>query len=152
MSERYAWSCLNHLQVGRYAEYFVKMEFTLLGFDVYASEVDDKGIDLVIRQDLDRYYDIQVKAVRSPTSTYIFMRKSVFALRETLLLAVVLLEEKKTPRLYLIPSAAWLEPNALLVSHDYVGKKSEPEWGLNLSTRNLPLLEGYEFEKIASGL
>jgi hypothetical protein len=152
MSEPYAWSRLNHLQVGRYAEYFVKMEFTLLGFDVYTSEVDDKGIDLVIRQDLDRYYGIQVKAVRSPASTYVFMRKSVFALRETLLLAVVLLEEKKVPRLYLIPSTAWLEPNALLVSHDYIGKKSEPEWGVNLSSRNLPFLEDYEFEKIASGL
>jgi len=35
--------------VGRYAEYYVKMEFTLHGFDVYsAAEVDDKGIDFVI--------------------------------------------------------------------------------------------------------
>lgn len=47
--ERYTWSRLSSLQLGRYAEYFVKMEFTLYGFDVYTSEVDDRGIDFVIR-------------------------------------------------------------------------------------------------------
>jgi hypothetical protein len=30
--DRYDWSRLNHLQFGRYAEYFVKMEFALYGF------------------------------------------------------------------------------------------------------------------------
>ncbi len=46
MAEDYDWGKLNHLQLGRYAEYFVKMEFTRHGFDVYSAEVDDKGIDL----------------------------------------------------------------------------------------------------------
>jgi hypothetical protein len=35
---RYDWARLNPLQVGRYAEYFTKMEFTLYGFEVYTSE------------------------------------------------------------------------------------------------------------------
>ena len=48
--DKYDWSRLTHLQVGRFAEYFVKMEFTLYGFDVYQAEVDDKGIDFVIRK------------------------------------------------------------------------------------------------------
>ena len=61
--ERFDWKQLTTLQVGRYAEYFVKMEFTLYGFDVYQAEVDDKGIDFVIRKDNDRYHDIQVKSV-----------------------------------------------------------------------------------------
>jgi len=61
--DRYDWKRLNHLQVGRYSEYFVKMEFTLYGFDVYTSEVDDKGIDVVIRRDVDRFYDVQVKSL-----------------------------------------------------------------------------------------
>jgi hypothetical protein len=49
----YHWSELTKLQVGRYAEYFVKMVFTLHGFDVYSAEVDDKGIDFVVRTFLD---------------------------------------------------------------------------------------------------
>ena len=44
MRVKYDWSRLNHLQLGRYAEYFIKMEFTALGFDVYSAEVDDKGL------------------------------------------------------------------------------------------------------------
>jgi len=32
--DRYDWKRLNHLQVGRYSEYFVKMGFTLYGFSV----------------------------------------------------------------------------------------------------------------------
>jgi hypothetical protein len=42
-AERYDWARLTHLQVGRYGEYYAKMEFTLYGFDVYGAEVDDRG-------------------------------------------------------------------------------------------------------------
>lgn len=40
---------LNGLQLGRYGEYFAKMELASYGFDVYTSEVDDHGIDFVVR-------------------------------------------------------------------------------------------------------
>jgi len=60
----YTWSAISPLHLGRYAEYFVKMECARAGLDVYSSEVDDRGIDFVIRRDVDRYYDIQVKSVR----------------------------------------------------------------------------------------
>ena len=38
---RYCWNQLNSQQVGAYAEYFVKMEFTRHGFQVFKPEVDD---------------------------------------------------------------------------------------------------------------
>lgn len=44
-ARRHAWSKLNKQQVGAYAEYFFKMEFTMAGFQVYSTEVDDRGID-----------------------------------------------------------------------------------------------------------
>ena len=66
---RYDWSRLDKLQVGRYGEYLAKMEFTLLGFDVYGTEVDNKGTDFVIRRGADRFHDIQVKAVTCRSST-----------------------------------------------------------------------------------
>jgi len=102
---RYNWSRLNHLQVGKYAEYFVKMEFTLWGFDVYSSEVDDRGIDFVIRKDDTTYYDVQVKSIRD--LNYVFFPKASFVLRPNLLAAVVVLIEGEPPALYLIPSGAW---------------------------------------------
>jgi hypothetical protein len=56
------------------------------------------------------------------------------------------------PKIYLIPSSVWSKPNNLFVSRDYEGKKSKPEWGLNLSKKNLPLLTQFEFEKVVQGL
>jgi hypothetical protein len=40
--QRYKWSHLNKQQVGAYTEYFVKMELTMFGFQVYSTEVDDR--------------------------------------------------------------------------------------------------------------
>jgi hypothetical protein len=150
--ERHVWSSLNYLQLGRYAEYLVKMEFTLHGFDVYTAEVDDKGIDFVIRKERRQgteiesyYYDVQVKSVRR--MNYVFFSKEKFVLRDNLLAAIGLFEDGGLPQLYLIPATAWQRPNALFVDHNYEGLKSKPEWGLNLSRRNLTLLEPYRFER-----
>jgi hypothetical protein len=140
------WSTLNSLQLGKYGEYLAMMEFMKHGFDVYSSEVDDKGIDLVIRSAAPKYFDIQVKSVRK--LSYIFLFKSKFQIRDNLLAAIILFNEgNENPEFYLVPSAAWKIPNALLVDRDYEGKKSAPEYGLNLSQRNLPLLEPYRFHK-----
>jgi hypothetical protein len=51
-----------------------------------------------------------------------------------------------------VGSKTWKRPNALFVNRNYEGLKSEPEWGLNLSRRNLPLLEPYEFEQVIEEL
>ena len=67
-------------------------------------------------------------------------------LRENLLVAVCLFEDGKLPNLYLIPAMSWNYHNALLVSRDYEGLKSKPEWGLNLSRRNHELLTQYRFD------
>ncbi len=150
--DRYDWSRLSALQVGRYAEYFVKMEFTLYGFEVYTSEVDDHGIDFVVRKGEGRYFEVQVKSVRMDRSRYIFFPKSKFPLRDALLAAVVLLYPGREPQLYLVPATAWLEPNALLVDREYEGLKSAPEWGLNLSEKNGPLLAGYAFGTVVEQL
>jgi hypothetical protein len=140
------WSSLNALQIGRYAEYFLKMEFTMFGFDVYTAEVDNRGIDFVIRRNATRYFDVQVKSSRN--MNYIFFPKKDFDLRENLLAGVVLFRDGSVPQCYLIPARIWEQSNALFVSRDYLEKKSKPEYGLNLSQKNMPLLARYEFEHI----
>jgi hypothetical protein len=146
---RYDWSRLSPLQIGRYAEYFVKMEFTLYDFDVYTSEVDDRGIDFVIRKG-HQYYDIQVKSVYK--AKYIFLPKHKFDLRENLLVAVVIFRNGQLPELFLIRSSVWQKVDALIVSRDYELKKSKAEWGLNLSEKNYELLKKYSFEKVVEEL
>lgn len=149
--DRYDWKRLTALQVGRYAEYFVKMEFTLYGFDVYQVEVDDKGIDFVIRKGNDRYHDIQVKSVRG--LNYIFFRKEYFEPRENLYAAVVIFDAGESPKLFLVPATVWLNKNALFVSRDYEPpKKSKPEWGISLSPKNYSLFQAYAFENVVATL
>ena len=147
---KFNWEALNRLQVGRYGEYLAKMEFTLLGFDVYGSEVDDKGIDFVVRRAVDHFYDIQVKTVRLPSGYYTYFRKSVFEPRASLIATLVVLRQGQSPQLFLIPSLAWLTPDGLLSDMAYEGKKSQPEWGIRLVQKNLPLLDRFEFARQAA--
>lgn len=143
---RYIWSRLNKQQVGAFTEYFVKMELTMYGFQVYGTEVDDRGIDFVARFEQKPFIEVQVKSLRS--AGYVFMQKEKFVLSEHLYLALGLLFDSQPPDLYLIPSFVWKEDNAIFVSRNYEGLKSKPEWGLNISKKNMPLLEKYSFEKI----
>lgn len=142
---KYNWSTLRPLQIGRYAEYYAKMEFTLYGFDVYTSEVDDMGIDFIVRLN-NLYFDIQVKSARN--NNYIFFLKEKFVLRSNLLATIVLFQDFLEPEILLVPSHDWEQPNTLLVSRDYEGKKSKPEWGFSVTTRNRELLLQYQFDKV----
>ena len=142
---KYQWSKLNRLQVGAFAEYFVKMELTMYGFEVFTPEVDDRGIDFVARKGSGPFIEIQVKALRN--YGYAFAQKMKFALRENVYLTLVLLFENEAPRLYLIPAKSWHKPNQLFVDRTYDGLKSKPEWGVNVSRVNMPILEAYSYER-----
>lgn len=136
------WSKLNRMQLGRYAEYYAKMEYTSYGFDVYTSEVDDHGVDFVVRDSKGKFSEVQVKAVRN--NGYVFLLKDRFRIADDNMLCLLKFVEDQLPEVYIIPSTAWLEPNSLLVDHDYgEGLKSSPEWGINLSKKNQGVLEQY---------
>ena len=147
---RYNWKKLNRQQVGAYSEYFVKMEMTMHGFQVYSTEVDDRGIDFIARYEKGPFLSIQVKSIRE--KGYVFMKKEKFELSPELFLALAVLYEGEEPKLYLVPSGEWNKPNDLLVDRDYIGKKSKPEWGLNLSTKNMSMLEVYSFSTMVGKL
>ena len=98
------------------------------------------------RRAVDHFYDVQVKTVRLPAGYYTYFRKSVFDPRHSLLATLVVLRQGQKPQLFLIPSVAWLTPDALLSDKEYEGKKSHPEWGIRLVPKNLPLLDRFTFE------
>ena len=136
------WSRLNRLQLGRYAEYYAKMEFASYGYDVYTSEVDDHGVDFVAKSPKDnQYYEVQVKSSRN--NTYVFIPKSKMELAADRLVCLLLFADNTIPSVYVIPAAAWESVNALLTSKDYEGLKSSTEWGINISGKNMPLLLQY---------
>lgn len=150
MVSRYRWSALNHIQLGRYAEYLVKMEFVLANCDVYGAEVDDRGIDFIVRTESQKSYDIQVKSARK--LNYIFFPKETFQLRENLLAAVVLFDDEMLPVPYLIPALRRSKPDKMFVSRDYLEMKSKPEWGLSLTKARLASLAEFTFDQVAPTL
>lgn len=142
--QRYSWSRLNKQQVGSYTEYFVKMELTMFGFQVYGTEVDDRGIDFVARHEDGPFIEVQVKSLRA--MGYVFMQKEKFVIEPCRYLAFGLLLDGQQPDIYLIPSIVWQKPTAVFVGREYEGLKSKPEWGLNVSKRSMPMMEPYRFE------
>ena len=136
---------LNTAQVGRYGEYFVKMELTLLGHDVFTSEIDNKGIDFLLRVAgrKPKYFDAQVKTIRKEKLSYVFMYKTKFPIRKNNLLFLVMLSEEDGAEIFLIRSTVWENPNELFVSRDYPDAESPPEWGVQLSLGRLPELEKF---------
>ncbi len=143
-----AWSTLNHLQLGRYAEYYAKMEFASYGLEVYTSEVDDRGIDFIVRDQRGNFNEIQVKSLRN--SGYIFMQKSKFNIEnDHLLLALLIFKDGGLPDIFLVPAKVWKEPNAVFVDRKYdkPGQKSAPEYGINISQKHYEILKCFDFKQ-----
>ncbi len=141
------WSKLNKIQLGKYGEYYAKMMFTKYGFDVYSAEVDDKGIDFVIRKNEKEYFDIQVKAIRG--YNFVFMRKKYFKPRQNLLVSLLVFKKNEEPTMLLFPSMAWKQKRyKYLVDYDYKGKKSAPEYAVRMSRKNMEAMkEEFSSEK-----
>ncbi len=143
------WSELTPLQLGRYAEYYAKMEFASFGYEVYTSEVDDHGVDFVVKvPKTNQFYEVQVKAVRN--YGYVFIPETKMEILTPCRLVCYLhFLEDKLPDVFVIPSTAWEEPNEVLVHRKYKkpGQTSKPEYGINVSRKNYSLLYPYCVEE-----
>lgn len=147
------WTKLNHLQLGKYAEYYAKMEFASYGFEVYTSEVDDHGVDFIAKlPDGSRFYEVQVKSVRDYGYVYIAKSKMPI-LSENRLVCCLHFINGQLPAVFVIPATAWSVPNVVLVDRKYdkPGQKSKPEWGINISKRNYGVLDEYKADKWFEG-
>lgn len=138
------WSKLSSLQLGRYAEYYAKMEFSSYGFEVYTSEVDDHGVDFIAKSPSGKtFYEVQVKSVRDYNPTFIV--KDKMELVETRLVCYLRFSDGALPDVFVIPATAWKNPNAVLTDKDYgCNQVSKPEWGIHASRKNYTLLEEYQ--------
>ena len=138
------WSRLTHLQRGRYAEYYAKMEFTSYGYEVYSSEVDDHGVDFVVKAPSNQFLEVQVKSLMG--NGYIFISESKMpTLSDSRLICYIRFEDGKDPSIFIIPSTVWNLPNEVFVyrKYDKPGQTSEPEWGINISNKNFHIIEQY---------
>lgn len=130
---------LNNLQLGRYGEYYAKMKFAEHGFDIYTSEVDDKGIDFVTHIGDGNFLEIQVKTVTR--RHYVPLRKKVFEPRMNLYLALLIIEPTEIV-FGVIPSLEWIKTGSdrldFLVDHD---NYHPPEFGVNISAHSILVIK-----------
>lgn len=135
-------------QLGRFGEYYAKMVLASNGFAIYTSEVDDHGIDFVAEKG-NEFLKFQVKTVRlqkakNSGNGYVFMKKEKFDVNDDnlfLILVVIIIDDKDkdsfSPDIYIIPASEWKNPQPPLVYRSYEKKKSNPEYGINLSLRRI---------------
>ena len=137
---------LTSQRLGTFCEYYAKMSLSSYGISVYTSVVDDQGVDF-IAQIKGNFLKMQVKAVRQGTD-YVFVRKKYFDNQDAYMyMVLMLLTDGYEPDIYLIPSSAWKKPeDKVFVDRDYDGRKSQPEYGINLSPKNRYRLEPYRLE------
>ncbi|MDO5519781.1 MAG: DUF4365 domain-containing protein [bacterium] len=134
---------------GAYGEYYAKMEFASYGGDVYTSEVDDHGIDFVCKLK-DIFLEIQVKSIQEGTG-YVFMPKAHFDINdEQLFVCLLIFKQGSLPNMYLISASAWQNTNDLLRyrAYDKPNQKSKPEYGINISSKNMQYLNEYKFDTV----
>lgn len=143
---------LTRQKLGTFGEYYAKMALASYGLSIYTSEVDDHGIDFVAETEKG-FLKFQVKTIRDETN-YVFMKKQNFDISDkALYLILIRLIDSEHPTMYIIPASAWNDSGkTIFVSRDYEGKKSAPEYGLNLSKKNLPQIECYKIENIIDSI
>jgi len=145
------WSHLNNLQLGRYAEYYAKMDFASYGYQVFQAEVDDHGVDFIARKSGGDFIEVQVKSLSFPKSKYTFLKEKYFDPNwKNFYIYLILFTEDQLPKGYLIPSSVFKESDNPIFK--YKPNYKEPEYGINLSMKNMPLLEKYSLDKMLNGI
>ena len=134
--------------VGKFCEYYAKMALLSYGVRIYTPEIDDHGIDFVA-EGREGFLKFQVKGVRGLSQ--VFMEKEKFDVEDdAMFLVLILLLDGVEPDMYVIPSSAWRRESPVFVSHDYDGKRSKPDYTVNVSRKNMPELERYRLENMLS--
>lgn len=139
---------LNRQRLGSFGEYYAKMVLASYCMSIYTSEVDDHGIDFVAETKRG-FMKFQVKTVRHDTN-YVYILEEHFDVEdETLFLFLSILTNGELPVSYIVPATAWKsDVTGMFVHRTYEGKKSKPEYGMNLLAKNMTLLERYKLEKM----
>jgi hypothetical protein len=149
----YDWKQLSKRQLNTYARLYLQGEFVRFGAEILNGNQDPQADFSVMTS---QKYGVKVRALRwfnrPHESNYAFVEKSKLALREELLVALVLLQDRLPAEAFLIPTLAWKQPNRLLVNPDYEHKESAPEWGIRVYASTLPLLEPFRMETIVATL
>lgn len=138
------WSHLNHMELNLYGKELITNTLIQLGMSI---REHNKDLIAVGTNGVEKR--IQVRCIRSSTK-YVMLPKSRFDANDReLTLLLIIFREANQPDYYLIPSRAFKEPNDLFKDRDHY---EVPEYGMNVSAKNLPLLNKYKLESTVDEL
>ena len=142
---------LNNQKMGTFCEYYAKMALASYGMSVYSSEVDDHGIDFVA-ESKKGFLKFQVKSIRLDSTRYAFVHEKDFDITDdNMYMFLIILSDGEHPECYIIPATAWKKcgQNNIFVYHP---NYKEPEYGVNVSDKNLVKLKDYRMGLIINSL
>ena len=115
----------------------------MYGYLVFGAEIDDRGVDFVVRNEFGRHFDVQVKTVTGRNYTYIYESK----FSENLWICLVILTDGHHPTLYLLSGADWESDTSGLLQHHHYPKSREPEYGIHATKKRASAMEQYAFDR-----
>lgn len=139
---------MNRVELHRRAVKLLRSEFVRHGFEVDTTKPETASQTFVVHN-LAKY---RVKVKSSRDFNYNYILKAHMNPHKSLIIGFVHFVTGECPHLYLIRSTEWLAPGNLLKSRNYRGLASHPEYGLQLSRKNIGLLQQYSFNRIVSTL
>ncbi len=137
------WSSLSRLQRGNFAETFAKISFMMEQYEVFSTDVDEKGVDFVAKSLDGKYYEVQVKSVIDRNYTFVVEDKFF----EELLICLILFEDNTFPKIYLFKKKDWNDENYSLLRLNKFDNATQKEYGFHLSKKYDAILEQFKFSE-----
>lgn len=129
---------LTNQELNKKAKEFVKGKFK-----AYGAQLIEKNRIFSVKTEEGINIEVLVKSIRRPTEYVLILKKYMDAQQSNFYISLVIFSGGEEPELFLIPANAFLEPNDLF--RDRPNYKV-PEFGMNVSNKNMPLLNIYKFE------
>jgi hypothetical protein len=136
------WSTLGRREIKELGRSLVEQRFEARGC-VVTRDADARSGRLVVRR---RETIIEVYVSTQRAGGYALWTKRRLQLDGDRYVALVVLADGEPPQLFAVPTLAFLDPVPPLVSRDYIGLASEPEYGIELTASALDALDRYAWD------
>jgi hypothetical protein len=125
-------------ELGKYFEQLLSTKLIELRFEVYLPVID-KGIDLIVRKDVGKYFEVQVKSVRKRGGRLTINRKT-FSPHHNLFLVFFNVKSGESFDVYVVPSE-----DVAKIFREQV-QKGQPIYRLYTSKGDLGKIEKYKWD------
>lgn len=147
------WTELDKFYLDKYAKSYVMMEFISLNYEIYESKSENYKADFIAKREDGLLIAIKVKSVVGLNFIQIRQNGRVIKVANPGVYQILcMFEDGRLPDLFLIPCIAWKFPNELICVDGYNCSEKKLEYRLNLTKKNMQILNKYKFDEIVCNL